>query len=351
MSLHDKVAGAVRMPPANYGTRSVPIPLKAFTLVELLVVIAIIGVLVALLLPAIQAARESARRMSCQNNLKQIGLACLNYESSKKVLPPGTVSSNKDGVNGFSWHTEVLPFAEFGALAAEIKNEKQRLAKTETDRRTGQTVTVYPDPYTIGDKYNELQLSAFRCPSDEARFDDLAIRQWGKYLQATNYAGVMGSAIARGDTEQVLGNNMSADGCLFFDSKIKLKDVTDGTSNTFVAGERWYQVRSWLIGGRKEGSYVMYATKNIDFRIPPNGEFSAGYYVQHNEFRGEGPEVPGDQQKVALNDLYWSSLHPSGLHFVFADGSVHFVSADIDGKTWEAYGSRNGAEVGTQALQ
>lgn len=345
-----RCATVASKPSQSYRTRSVPTTLKGFTLVELLVVIAIIGVLVALLLPAIQAARESARRMSCANNLKQIGLAILNYESSKKALPPGTLSSNKDGVNGFAWHTEILPFAEFSSLANEIDAAKKNLAKVENDRRTGQQVTVYPDPYTIGDKYNELQLSVYRCPSDMARFDDLAILTWGKYLQATNYAGVMGSAIARGDTDQILGNNMSTDGCLFFNSNIKLKEITDGTSNTFVAGERWYQVRSWLIGGRKEGSFVMYATKNIDRSIPPNGEFTAGYYVQHNAFRGESAEVPAAQQKVPLNDLYWSSQHPSGLHFTFADGSVHFVSADIDGNTWEAYGSRNGSETGFQSI-
>ena len=94
----------------------------AFTLVELLVVIAIIGVLVALLLPAIQAAREAARRMSCQNNLKQMGLAMLNYEGTKKVLPPGSTMGMPQTRNGLSWHVEILPFAEFSSLQSKIEN-------------------------------------------------------------------------------------------------------------------------------------------------------------------------------------------------------------------------------------
>ena len=328
---------------------------RAFTLVELLVVIAIIGVLVALLLPAIQAAREAARRMSCQNNLKQIGLACLNFESSKKVLPPGS-TSNKSGVNGFAWHTEILPFAEFSSLAGEIQLQIEKLTKIETDRRTGEQTKVYPDPYAIGDKYNEFEISVYRCPSDSARYDDLAIVNWGKYMQATNYAGVAGSAFARNDNEQFSGSKstlngpVNSDGCMYIDSKVKLKDVTDGTSNTFLAGERWYQVRSWLIGGRSDGgsSQLFYAVKNIDATVPPNGEFTAGYYRLHTTYGNDPPLPPGGQEILGLNDLYWSSFHPSGLIFLMVDGSVHFVSEDIDEVSWEAFGSRNGGETGMQ---
>jgi prepilin-type processing-associated H-X9-DG protein len=188
----------------------------------------------------------------------------------------------------------------------------------------------------------------------------LALITWGKTLEATNYAGVSGSAAARNDTQQVLSDSSftgatNADGVLYFLSKTKLKEVTDGTSNTFIVGERWYQVRSWLQGGRANSldnptTQTLYSCKNIDFAIPPNGEFNAGYYVSHNQFRGEMDEVQPGLQTIGLNDLYWSSMHPSGLNFTFVDGSVHFVSEDVDEVTWEAYGSRNGGETGIQAL-
>lgn len=353
---------------SNTGNRSLA-RRRAFTLVELLVVIAIIGVLVALLLPAIQAAREAARRMSCQNHLKQIGLACLNYESAKKVLPPGASPNPQNGNNGLAWTVEILPYAEFSSLQSEITRRMKD--NTKPGSRGGMQA---PDVYSLDSsayrkageiEFGKVSVSVYRCPSDAVRYDDLKLNhptnpdQW----EATNYSGVTGSAFARGDTEQTGGTSGTSgtasfygpnnrDGCLFYDSKVKLKDVTDGTSNTFLAGERWYQVRSWLTGGRGEGgdSVVSYAMKGIDENVPPNGEFSAGYSFSHSEYKLE-PELPaGAREVLGMSELYWGSFHPGGLNFAFADGSTHFVSSDIDGTTWEAYGSRNGGEAGFQAI-
>src|SRR5688572_25865626 len=93
---------------------------KGFTLVELLVVIAIIGVLVALLLPAVQAAREAARRMKCQSNMKNIGLACLNYESANRTYPPGARPANQATNNGLSFNVLILPYVEQGAIDSNV---------------------------------------------------------------------------------------------------------------------------------------------------------------------------------------------------------------------------------------
>ncbi len=339
---------------------------RGFTLVELLVVIAIIGVLVALLLPAIQAAREAARRMSCQNNLKQIGLAMLNYESANKVLPPGTTANTPKDRNGLSWHADILPYAEFSSLGSEITARIKRETVVSTSGRGGPRPEA-PDVYDLDSvglgfrepgeiEFSKVSISVYKCPSDAVRYDDLKLVQ-GDQWESTNYSGIAGSAFARNDTAQVLGNSgftgpVNTDGCLYFDSKIKLKDVTDGTSNTFLVGERWYQTRSWLTGGRAstDTSHLLYSVKNINADIPPNGQFTAGYYVSHVLYGNDPPLPPGGSATLGLNDLYWASFHPSGLNFLLVDGSIHFVSDDLDGNTWEAYGSRNGGETGVQSL-
>ncbi|QEG37544.1 DUF1559 domain-containing protein [Bythopirellula goksoeyrii] len=350
----------------SFGTSSEKVCFRArrgFTLVELLVVIAIIGVLVALLLPAIQAARESARRMTCTNHLKQMGLANLNYESSNKKLPPGSTAgtSNK---NGFSWHVEILPFAEFSSLNNQIQQQIE--AKTVTRTTRAGTIEDLPEPYQLED-VDEIKIDVYRCPSDSLRYDDLARITWGRYLESTNYYGVAGSAYSRSVQNPQLGGidpldfrtgslegSTNFDGPLFYDSEVKFSEITDGTSNTFMIGERWYQVRSWLIGGREASSgnpsnnvapsHLMYSVKNIDSRYLPNSEFGPGYYVLHDNY-SEEKIPPGGQAVVGLNDLYWGSFHSGGVNFAYVDGSVHFISDDIDPLTWLAMGSRNGGEV------
>ncbi len=334
---------------------------RGFTLVELLVVIAIIGVLVALLLPAIQAARESARRMSCQNHLKQIGLAILNYESSHKVLPPAVVANTPPSVNGLSWLVEILEYAEYSSLGSQISDRMKRNTRIVSGGRGGSRLEA-PDVYALDNsqyrqpgetEFSKTSIDVYRCPSDSIRYDDLAKTLWGEFWETTNYAAVAGSAHARNDTDQVLSVSgfvgaVNTDGVMYFDSEIKMKDITDGTSNTFLAGERWYQTRSWLTGGRADTSTspLLYSAKNIDEVRPPNSEFSSGYYVSHVQYGNEPPLPAGGQQIVGLNDLYWGSFHAGGINFLYADGSLHFIADGIDGNTWEAFGSRNGTETG-----
>lgn len=326
-----------------------------FTLVELLVVIAIIGVLVALLLPAVQAAREAARRTQCLNNVKQIGLACLNYENTLGTLPEGARpnlaerAGHYDGINGLSFHVTILPYAEFGNLSDQLMEILKRKSTQKTSRGGGDGYTIEPDVYVDPELENlrQMRVSAYLCPSDDQIFDDI---EDAEQYTSRSYYGVTGSAVSRGASDH-LGSGewaMNTDGALFYGSKTELRKVTDGTSNSFLVGERWYQRRSWLVGGRASSatSIVLYSCKNIDRRYPINVPLAPNnYYVSHVAFGNNPPIVPGGSQEVSLHNLYFGSHHPGGAHFGFIDGSCHFLPDDIDLDVYLGLASVNGQEV------
>ena len=329
-------------------------PAHGFTLVELLVVIAIIGVLVALLLPAIQAARESARRMSCESNLKNVALASLNFESAHKTLPPGSTINKVGGRNGFSWHVNLLSFLENETLRAEIQRQVEAFRKTDAAR----------EPQNIYDlqNVNENQVSPYICPSD----DEVVDNRNGINLASASYAGIAGSAASRGASEGFAGDNnglcgvVNFDGLFFPGSRVALKQIQDGLSNTFLAGERWYQLRAWTAGafwqvsvlpqppqGPSEG-YCMSGLKNIDATIPINANLeSVGYYKGHEADDRPG-EVSADKMTLVYNNLPFGSFHPGGANFSAADGSVSFVAEEIDPQVYAALASKDGGEITTR---
>ncbi|HEX3600413.1 MAG TPA: DUF1559 domain-containing protein, partial [Lacipirellulaceae bacterium] len=292
---------------------------RAFTLVELLVVIAIIGILVALLLPAIQAAREAARRTKCVDNLKNIALACLNYESSKKALPPGSLFAyDKNGVvqtgtqSGIGWQVLILPFIEESGVSQQAIDG----VKAAGDAYANDSSTT-----NIVNTINALTLPMYLCPSDgeiasiKDKFDTGSQNRHGM-----SYMGVTGSYYARtGDcpANKVTGkycvsatlppslfaiNNY--DGLLIHAWGVTLKKVTDGTSKTLLVGERWYQARAWMIGayttpptdpsgGTGRGAVALppdgpqpntawFSCKNLSDKVPININLSAQCYQLHD---------------------------------------------------------------------
>ena len=327
-----------------------------FTLVELLVVIAIIGVLVALLLPAVQAAREAARRMTCVNNVKQISLACLNYESTYGTLPAGARpnASEKAGKyvskNGLSFHVTILPFAEVGNLSSNILEIINR--KSETKSRAGTTWQEEPDIYQDPelDPLRQLDVSLYLCPSDSEIYDDFLDSE---QYTSRSYFGVTGSAYSRDPTLEddytSFGDwAVNKDGALYYGSQRKFREVTDGTSNTFLVGERWYQTRSWLVGGRASSptSIVLYSCKNINRDNPINVSLHpSNYYRQHVDWGNNPPLEPGGQEIVGLHDLFFGSFHPGGAHFGYIDGSSHFINDSIDMNVYLGMGSVQGGEI------
>ena len=320
---------------------------RGFTLVELLVVIAIIGILVALLLPAIQAAREAARRAQCQNAIKNIALAVLNYESAKKELPVGVVSQPVE-VEAWSWSTFILPYLEEQAIYDRLRPSSTYMMPPDGTRSGKRNLCdVFIAAKSNPTELEPLQtpLSIFRCPSDNTpalfpfdgsprvvrTFGDTWERHFnGKYsLQVTpqftpstsNYVGSRGFVDVScgcvypncsetnwvGDPKQCNGNGVF-NGLI----PVKLKQITDGTSSTFLLGER--------------DSHCLSATW-IGVRNPPGANMlGISWALGRVSLKFNHPET-GDHNTCTEG---LSSKHPGGGNFAFCDGSVTFISDDIE---------------------
>jgi len=296
---------------------------SAFTLVELLVVIAIIGVMVSLLLPAVQAARESARRMQCSNNLKQIGLGLHNYHSAVKMFPFAMGGTG----NKFSALSQFLHYMEQTNVFDQIDFSR-------------------PITHVVNDEPRLRELALFRCPSD---LDNSQPTAGG----AVNYCPNKGSGL--------LWNDPQADGVIFVRSTTRFRDIVDGTSNTAAFSER-------IIG---DGSNGMISLKADTFLSSGNPNTHAEALTmcaavdatnlanQFPQFMG-APWIDGKHayqhagppnarscgfQPAGKATMNASSRHPGGVYVLMCDGSVNFVTESINADTWRAIGTRAGSEV------
>ncbi|MFO0902248.1 MAG: DUF1559 domain-containing protein [Pirellulales bacterium] len=292
-----------------------------FTLVELLVVIAIIGILVSLLLPAVQAAREAARRMQCSNNLKQLALAAHNYADSNGSFPSGWIFSGTANSEVWGWSALLLPYIEQQPLHDQLRVTQGNLAAN--------LLSANWQPVVAG---LETPLKGFICPSDsgydgrgfvhnDRRYNGGAGFVAHNYKPGvSNYMGVAGHNV---DRINILPNT----GIFFGNSTIGFSDILDGTSNTFLVGERdtrycrsgsWIGVRN-TNGGATRGIFVVSGHSRAKLNE------SAYAWDFDPEGCGQG----------------FSSLHPGGALFARCDGSVTFVAETI--QHFHVHG--NGAEV------
>jgi prepilin-type N-terminal cleavage/methylation domain-containing protein/prepilin-type processing-associated H-X9-DG protein len=288
---------------------------RAFTLIELLVVIAIIAVLIALLLPAVQAAREAARRAQCCNNMMQLGIALLSYESSHEMLPPGVINPTGpilDQPKGyhFSWLTQILPYCE-------LKNVYNHF-----NFRVG----VYePDNVTTRD--NMVQV--FLCPSD------FATKRGAGGVALSSYAG------CHHDAEAPI--NTTNNGVLFLNSAIRFEDIPDGTSQTIFVSEKLNEPTElgWASGTRATLRNTGLPVNVTATTVPP-----AGAKLPQNA----DPASAAQKGVIADTDTLlavggFSARHPGGCNALFGDGSVRFIKSSAGSGILRLLANRADGEI------
>ncbi len=292
---------------------------SGFTLVELLVVIAIIGVLVGLLLPAVQTVRESSRRTSCSNNIKQVGLGIQLFVDAKRRLPPGYVSgfdaTGADTGPGWGWAAFILPHVEQATLARAIDVAQPIEAAASSGGR-------------------EAVVPTFLCPSDAGSKAAFAVgpRNGSGALTATtckvgpaNYVGCFG----------VGEPGVDGDGVFFRGSDIRLRDVTDGLSHTLLAGERSFREAASTWAGAVTGAHqVPEPTCRMGLQVNNASNFVLGH---------TGESYGGPTGPTEINNF--TSTHSGGCMFAFADGHVSFLGSSVDYATYKALSTRAKGEA------
>ena len=321
-----------------------PYKRAGFTLIELLVSIAIIGTLVGLLLPAVQAAREAARRMSCSNHLRQIGLAVHGFHDSNKGMPPQATYTIGSTFSGYSVHARLLPYIEQQSIHDQVNFSLGYAAQPEICR---------------------LKIPLYRCPSDgrdEPRMDG------GVEFYPTNYGFNIGTWLGL-DQQTAQGG----DGAFGINMRHSFAAITDGLSNTIAAAEVKSFTPALLDGGMpsapfspppespaevlayggifdKDFCHTQWVTgrtlqSGLTTTFPPNTKIPythAGvvYDVNFTSAR-VSPTAPRHGYRVVTSRSY----HTGGANVLLLDGSVRFVSSAIEQRTWRALGTRSGGEI------
>ncbi len=323
--------------------------LRGFTLVELLVVIAIIGVLVALLLPAVQAAREAARRAQCANNLKQIGLAMHNYHDVFKTLPTGYTNDYGRAINmggqtyahhtdsppntlraSWAWSAYVAPFLELSAQHDVLGVTRRHAALAMTEPTVREVL--------------QTRVPTLRCPSDDGPIlnacgnshrqprdvNDVTVQ-----VATSNYVGVNhGHA-----TLNIINDQRDCTGVLFVDSGINFRDVLDGTSNVLMVGERAYRTNHVRCQRRQDNcAAIVFVAGATDPMNHMNRGPGSALGVPGNGINWPSPNSDCGNLWEAKSGFY--SHHPGGAMFVFVDGSVRFITENLDLTTFRRLADR-----------
>ncbi|MBN2296084.1 MAG: DUF1559 domain-containing protein [Pirellulales bacterium] len=319
---------------------------RGFTLVELLVVIAIIGILIALLLPAVQAAREAARRSQCSNNLRQIALAAINYESAHHMFPPGSMSHGaripSDGTWGFGWGINILPFTEQAAIYDQL------------DKTGEKSLLHWPHTgliYAGVNEYNGHVLSGVPfpllfCPSSTLpQFVQKNRTPPGPEGAASpTYTAITGAV----DHPSAVSSPKRATGILSYGGVMlprrgkAFRDISDGSSHTLIIGEQ-----SDYCYGPNGNKYDCRSDINHTFAMgcmaSTNDDryfntTSVRYKINHRIWNSDGVAGFGCNRPI-------QSVHPGGAQVAFADGSVSFLNEDLELQTFYNLSNRDDGQT------
>ncbi len=296
-----------------------------FTLIELLVVIAIIGILVALLLPAVQAAREAARRMQCSNNLKQIGLALHSYHDTHQRFPAGTSTSIDEQCDGGDcrgnpMYIAIMPYMELSNIEEEYDYE---------------LVLGWLAWPAVSGGVHETHVPVYQCPS---------INKWDEYDNRRDYFGVMGgrTAVARSR----FGDNF-VDGLFNINLWVQISHIVDGSSHTLAVGESIHPAKWGMGGGYGDdmvgGPVAWYYGADCGYPCKEDSTLSLGRALRPTKFPINSDLRPIEDDEN--NEYPFTSMHPGGVLFVYADGHVDFLSETIDMDLYQALSTWEGNEL------
>lgn len=312
---------------------------SGFTLVELLVVIAIIGILVSLLLPAVQAAREASRRVHCANNLKQYGLALHNFEGAQRTFPPGTMSRERfsyeftDKTAGYEWpyltHF-LLPYLEETIYYQIVHGPNFDIQNP------------WHSPQVWPRSVDQMDLSFLRCPSDysQSSLKQLAVGSVTLTLPGSNYLGMFSGL---NDGENYNFSNPLTEGVFRFHKRTKLSEIEDGTSKTiaiaeYLTGLDTTDLRGFFMTNRA-GCQFLYVTLGPNSKAPDNLlSWHPGFCPAGDSRNRPAENLPCTGGDTDQNYASPRSRHPGGVNAVLCDGSVRFFTNGISREAWQPLG-------------